>query len=201
MNIARTWLAALLLLFVAPRPGISQPRPADAGAPPAIASAGGAAAAAPQKPPAEMEQMKFFLGNWICQGTAYPSPFAASEHPVKATARVKADLNGFWQTFVYEEKKTREHPQAVKVMGTWGWNSGAKKFVRADADWFGGWYTPTSPGWDGDNFIWSGEMSLAAGKMPARHTFTRKSDKEFTHTFEVTVGTQQAKIFDVRCKK
>jgi hypothetical protein len=184
-----------------PKPPPPAPPAAPPPAPPAAPSAAGLAPAGPPKPAPQLEQMKFFEGNWRCEGKGFPSPFSPNEHPIKATAKVKWDLNNFWQTFIYEEKKTKEHPAPAKVMGVWGWDAGGKRFVRTDADWFGGWFSPTSTGWAGDQFVWAGDLSTGQGMISARHTFTKKGDKEFAHTLEMTLGGRNTPVFDVACKK
>lgn len=155
----------------------------------------------PPTPAPQLQQLKFFAGTWTCDGKGFASPFAPAEHPIKATAKVKWDLNNFWQTFVYEEKKTKEHPHPAKVAGTWGWDSGGKRFVRADADTMGGWFSPTSTGWAGEQFVWVGDLSISAGMLPARHTFTKTGDKGFVHAFALNVNGVNTPIFEVTCKK
>jgi hypothetical protein len=181
------------LAFAQTAPGAPKaaPPPPPAAAPPAGAPSG------PPKPAAQVDQLKFFAGNWSCEGKG----FAPTEHPIKANVKVKSDLNNFWQTFVYEEKKTRENPGAAKVAGMWGWDAGGKRFVRADADSMGGWFSPTSTGWAGDQFVWVGDMSSPAGMLPARHTFSKKSDKEFVHALELNIQGKNTPIFEVTCKK
>jgi Protein of unknown function (DUF1579) len=169
---------------------------------PAGEKAATATAAEPPKPAAELDQLKFFIGSWKCEGKQFASAMSPTEHPVKATARVKWELGNRWQTFVYEEKKTKEHPMAVKVLGSWGYSAGGKHFVRADIDGFGGWFSPTSTGWEGDRFVWSGNVeNPMGGAMAAKHTFTRKSDKEFVHSLELTAGGKASPIFEIGCKK
>lgn len=155
--------------------------------------------AGPPKPAAEMDQLKMFLGSWTCEGKQLAGP--GGEHPLKATVTAKAELGGFWQSFVYEEKKTKEHPMAAKVMGSWGWDAANRQFVRADRDSLGGWFAPTSPGWQGDRFVWTGELDGPMGKMPAKHTFTKQGDKAFLHTLEITAQGKAMTIFEVTCKK
>jgi hypothetical protein len=53
----------------------------------------------PSKPPVENEGLKMFVGSWTCAGTAMTGP--GKTEKVKATAKVKNELGGFWQSFVY----------------------------------------------------------------------------------------------------
>ena len=157
--------------------------------------------APPSKPAAENDAFKMFVGNWNCQGTANLGPGKTAK--VKATAKVKNDLGGFWQSFVYTEQKTKEYPMAITAMGTWGWDGQSKKLVRAEFQSGGGYVTGTSTGWSGDTLVWDLEISNFMGKMNAKHSFTKKSDKEFVHQIDAKMPGSPAPmtIFEVTCKK
>ena len=107
-----------------------------------------------------------------------------TEHAVKGSAEGKLEVDNFWQSFTYEEKKTKEHP-GLKVKGYWGYDQGAKRFVRAAVGNHGEWDTASAPGWEGDKLVWTGELSGPMGRIPFHHTFTKKSDKEWTHLLEL----------------
>jgi hypothetical protein len=194
-----------------PAPGAAPaPKPAAAPAPaakPAAPAPGAPAAAAPATPPpppkpaAELDTFKFFLGKWKCDGKAFPSPMSPTEHAVKGTAEAKLVVDNFWQQFIYEEKKTKEHP-GLKVNGYWGYDQGAKRFVRAAVGNMGEWDTASAPGWEGDKLVWTGELSGPMGRIPFHHTFTKKGDKEWTHLLEARLPDGKwAPIEDVTCKK
>ena len=155
-----------------PRRPPPHPRPPPATPPPA------------PKPAPELDTFKFFLGKWKCDGKAFVSPMSPTEHGVKGTAESKLEVDNFWQSFNYEEKKSKEHP-GLKVKGLWGFDQGSKRFVRAAIGNHGEWDTASAPGWEGDKLIWTGELSGAQGRIPFHHTFTKKSDKEWTHLLEL----------------
>jgi hypothetical protein len=167
----------------------AKPPAAPAAAAPAAPAAPAAAASAPPMPPppkpaAELDQLKFFLGKWKCEGKQLATPTMGPEHPIKGAAEAKMDSDNFWQAWTYEEKKSKEH-MGFKVHGMWGWDAGTKKFVRAGADNRGTWDTATAPGVEGDKITWTGELSGPMGVMPFHHTFVKKSDKEWMHALEV----------------
>jgi hypothetical protein len=157
--------------------------------------------APPSKPAAENDALKMFVGTWTCQGTATLGPGKTVK--VKATAKVKNELGGFWQSFVYTEQKTKDYPMAMTAMGTWGWDAQAKKFVRAEFQSAGGHANGTSTGWVGDTMTWDLEVSDFMGQMTAKHMFTKKGDKEFVHKLEAKLPGSSAPVtlFDVTCKK
>ena len=176
-------------------------------APPPAATAAPAPAAAPATPPPapkpapELDTFKFFLGKWKCDGKAFASPLSPTEHGVKGSAEAKLIVDNFWQSFTYEEKKTKEHP-GLKVNGVWGFDQGSKRFVRTGAGNHGEWDTASAPGWEGDKLTWTGELSGPMGRVPFHHTFTKKSDKEWTHTLELRLPDGKwIPAEEITCKK
>jgi hypothetical protein len=155
----------------------------------------------PSKPPAEDDSLKMFVGNWNCAGTAAVGPGKTVN--IKATAKVKYELGGFWQSFIYTEQKSKDYPMAGTAMGAWGWDAQAKKFFRAEFQSDGGYATGTSTGWSGDTMTWDLTMSSFMGQMIAKHIFMKKSDKEFVHKLEGKLQGSPATttLFDVTCKK
>jgi hypothetical protein len=171
---------SLLALLLAASPAGTQPR------------------AAP-RPAAEMEQLKFLLGKWRCEGKAFVSA-AGPEHTFKAAAEAKLDGGGHWQTFTYEEKRSKEHPDLV-IHGTWGWDAANKRFVRAAADDHGAWDSATSPGLQGDKLVWTGELSGPLGKVPFRQSFI-KADKQWSFAIEVKAADGKwAPWNEVTCRR
>lgn len=170
-------------------------------------SSGGTAAAtaAPampvMKPAPELEQLKFLMGRWRCEGKQLASPTFGPEHTFKATAENKPAVDGFWDQYTYEEKKSKEH-HPVKVQGFWGWDQGSKKLVRVGASNAGDWDEGSAPGLEGDKIVWTGEFSGPAGRMAYRHTFTKKTDREWMHTLEIKDPTGKFEtVTEVDCKK
>jgi len=184
----------------APPPAAAAPAAHPAAPAPAAAPAAATPPPAP-KPAAELDTFKIFLGKWKCDGKAFASPMSPAEHAVKATAEGKLIVDNFWHSFTYEEKKTKEHP-GLKVNGLWGYDQGAKRFVRAAAGNHGEWDTASAPGWEGDKLVWTGELSGPMGRVPFHHTFTKKGDKEWTHLLELRLPDGKwAPAEEVTCKK
>src|SRR5262245_48720981 len=94
------WTMVAAVLFAAStsnaqKPEEKKPAAAPAAAAPAAKPAAGAPAApgAPMpapKPAPELDQLKFFLGKWKCEGKAMASPMGP-EHAVKGSAEAKMD--------------------------------------------------------------------------------------------------------------
>jgi hypothetical protein len=151
----------------------------------------GGGAAPPAPPPAAMpmpapspalDQLKFFAGNWQCAGTGY---LEGKGHPTSATVAMGWDLNGFFMSLRYEEKKTGVNPMPVTAVEHWGYSDELKKLVSGWVDSMGGYGTKATAGWEGDAMVWVGDVHMMGTKMPSRDTFIRHGDNEVTHRGEV----------------
>jgi len=141
------------------------------------------------KAPVELTDLKWMIGTWRCQGIAFANAMNPKEHKFSATAKAKMDLDNFWFTVRYEEKKTKDHAMPAKVQIFWTYDGATKKFVAAMVDNFGAWMTGSSAGWQGEKMDWTHDgMMPGMGKVQARESFTKKSDKEFTQRFEMNMG-------------
>ena len=150
------------------------------------------------KPAEQLGQMKIFLGSWKCTGKQLATPMFGPEHTFTAQAAGKLDIDGFWQQFIYEEKKSAQHP-GFKLVGLWGWDQGGKRFIRAAGSNQGGWDSASSIGWSGDKMIWTGDLSGPHGRLPFRQTFTRHGDKDWGFRFEVNPQGAWVPVSEVSC--
>src|SRR6185369_6716550 len=121
------------------------------------------------------QQMKFFEGNWRCEGKAPAGPMGP-EHAYKSTFKVHKDMDGFFYAQEYEQKKSKENPMPVHAKGYVTYETGSKKLVFMGIDNVGGMVTETSPGWEGDKLIASGDGTAMGQKIGFRETFTKKGD-------------------------
>ena len=186
-----------------PAPAPPATKPAPTAAPGTAATTAAASPAMPPapKPAPELDTLKVFLGKWKCEGKAAASPMFGPEHAINGAAEAKLESDNFWQSFTYEEKKTKDHP-GLKMKGLWGYDQGSKRFVRAAAGSHGEWDTASAPGGEGEKLTWTGELSGPMGRVPFHHIFAKKSDKEWVQVFEVR--GPDGKWFqteEVTCKK
>ena len=158
-----------------------EPAPAAA----AIAPKDPAAPPAPPQPAAELDALKWMEGNWKCTGKIHANPMMGPEHATASTIKGKRDLDKFWIAFRIEGKKSKVDPMPWKGADHWSYDASQKKYTRVLVDNFGGWLTATSPGWEGDKMVWTGDMMASGQKMGFRQTFTKKSDRELSYTFEM----------------
>ena len=160
----------------------------------AAASAGAQAAGGAQPPmaaPAAMpmptpnpalDQLKFFAGNWQCAGTGY---LEGKGHPTTATVNMGWDLNGFFMSLRYEEKKTGVNPMPLTAVEHWGYSDELKKLVAGQVDSMGGYGTQATAGWEGNTMVWVGDAHMMGTRIPSRDTFGKHGDNEVTHLGEI----------------
>jgi hypothetical protein len=165
---------------------------------PALAEEKPATPRAAPKPPAQLDQLKVFLGNWKCTGKQLATPMFGPEHTFTGSASARPEVDGFWQQFTYEEKKSKEHP-GVKIVGLWGYDVGGKRFIRAGASNESDWDSATSVGFNGDKMVWTGDLSSPHGRMPFRQTFTKKGDKEWSFRLELNTQGTWVPLTEVAC--
>ena len=118
-------------------------RPPPAAAAPAAAKPHGAAH--PRSRPPSSTRSSCSSASGSARGRRWPRPMTGPEHAIKASAEAKLEVDNFWQSFSYEEKKSKDHP-GLKVKGLWGFDQGSKRFVRAAIGNHGEWDTASAPG-------------------------------------------------------
>jgi Protein of unknown function (DUF1579) len=158
--------------------------PAAAAAAPAAAAPAPAVAPAPPAPAPEMAQLNVFLGTLHCTGTQSASQFGP-EHPTVTVVRGRADLNGFWMTVRYNERKTKQNPLPFHAIYQMGYDANAKQLTLTEVDNFGGHAAQTASGWDSDKLTFTGDYTYAGGKLGARDTYTKSGDKQMDHLGEI----------------
>ncbi|MCC6750207.1 MAG: hypothetical protein IT371_21245 [Deltaproteobacteria bacterium] len=149
------------------------------------APAGGPAAAhpAPPKPAAELEQLKPFIGTFKCEMKALMEP----KHDFKANLQSKLDVEKFWISWRLVEKKSKTHPGGVS--GAYlGYDTAAKQFLMVAVHSGDGWMRIAGKGFDGDNLVMTGEITMGGRKLVMRKTLTKGEKKGFTMKVEAGVG-------------
>jgi hypothetical protein len=164
------------------------------------ASAKPAAAPAAPKPAQEIDQFKYFVGTWHCEGMDFASPLGP-EHRMVETVTAKMDLDDFWVMQRVTEKKTKENQNPLDGIYAWTYDPGQKKFVATWNDNTGGWAMQASKGWEGDKLVFLGEYASGGQKMAARDTYTKKSEQEHVHSFEIKAKDGWKKVDEETCKK
>ncbi|HEY4394945.1 MAG TPA: DUF1579 family protein [Polyangia bacterium] len=183
--------------------------PAPAAKPAAAPAAKPAAPAAPvaatppppaPKPAAELDQLKMFEGTWRCDGKQPAGPMGP-EQTYKSSFKGKKDVDSFWLAFEYAQKKSKVHTMPITAKGFLGYDPTAKKYVTMGVDNMGGSISESSPGWEGDKLVFSGDGQMGGQKISFRETYTKKSDKEMTWSGEMKMGKDWINVGTDTCKK
>ena len=129
------------------------------------------AAEVQKSPPEQLSFEKWFVGNWICEGTQHASPMAPG---VKFIDRFSFNmaLRGSWLIYHIDQLKGPVKGRQT-LIGSSTWDANAKVHVRRDMNIGGSRVDVTSPGWDGDKLVYTGYMIAGDEKLPVKHTFTR----------------------------
>lgn len=158
-----------------------------------------AAPEGPPKPAAEMANLKVFDGSWTCEGTANPSPMGAGG---KLTSWVTShtDLGGFWQSGTVKSSGAGM-PGTMEGMFHMTYDPGSKRYVLLWVDNMGGWSQATSPGWEGDELVFTGESTMAGQKMQVRDRFVKAAAGSLRHDWEAQLDGKWAPLGSETCRK
>ena len=195
----------------APAPAAAKPAPVPAAAKPATAAAPAPAAAKPAvaaapppppapKPAAELEQLKLFEATWKCEGKQPAGPMGP-EQDYKSTFKGKKDVESFWISFEYSQKKSKGHALPIIAKGYLGYDPAAKKYVTLGVDNMGGSVTESAPGWEADKLTFTGDGQMGGQKISFRETYTKKGDKEMIWSGEMKMGKDWIPVGTDTCKK
>jgi hypothetical protein len=131
-----------------------------------------------------LQDLQPFVGTFNCTGLALASEMGP-EHATRGTVTSKWVLDKKWLEVRYNETKTTKNPHPFLVVAHWGYDAQTKKIVALSADGFGGYGTEDSPGWDGDQLVFTGAAHMGGMTMQGRDTFTRKGKNELGHFGEI----------------
>jgi hypothetical protein len=185
----------------APAPTAAKPAaPAPAAAKPAVAAAPATPPPPVPKPAAELEQLKMFEATWRCAGKQPAGPFGP-EQEYKSVFKGKKDVDSFWISVEYSQKKSKAHAMPIITKGYVGYDPAAKKYVSLGVDNMGGSVTESSPGWEADKLIFTGDGQMSGQKISFRETYTKKGDKEMVWSGEMKMGKDWIPVGTDTCKK
>jgi len=166
----------------------------------ALAQEKPAKAAEAQKLPEQLSFEKWFVGDWICEGTQHALPMGPG---VKFTDRFsfKMALRGSWLIYHIDQLKGPVKGKQT-LIGSSTWDANAKVHVRRDINIGGSRVDVTSPGWDGDQLVFTGYMITGEEKLPVKHTFTKKGDAAYDSALEMTGADGKPAMWEEEsCKK
>ena len=164
---------------------------------PVVADKGAMAGMAAPKPAPEMAQLKFFDGSWSCAGDFPAGPMGPAQK-TKSTVKSHTAMGGFWQ--VGDVSMTSP---GMSMQGTFHttYDAGQKRYVMLWVDNMGGYAQQTSPGFEGDKLVYTGEGNMMGQKMQARDTFTKGADGSLKHSAEGQMNGQWVSMGEEICHK
>jgi hypothetical protein len=134
------------------------------------------AVASPNTLADELQPLAYFQGLWTCQGV-----FPSSGKPIASNLDFSSGLEGAWLAVQSDDVP----PNRFHARELWGYDKNAKRFRNFIFDNFGGARLFTSPGWDGDKLVWTGDAFASADAPAQRFIFQKSSPQEFAVSWEV----------------
>ena len=150
-------------------------------------------------PAAEMANLKVFDGRWTCEGKVLPTPMGPGG-AMTSTVDGHSDLGGFWQSGSVKSSGAGM-PGTMEGMFHMTYEPGAKQYVLLWVDNMGGFSKASSPGWDGDKLVFTGEGAMSGMTMQVRDTFTKGADGSLRHDWEAQVDGKWTPLGSETCKK
>jgi hypothetical protein len=80
------------------------------------------------------------------------------------------------------------------------YDTAAKGFLMLWVDNTGGWATESSSGWQGEEMVWLGGVSMGGKKITGRDAFTKKG-AELQHLGELQMDGKWVVVQDEVCKR
>jgi hypothetical protein len=143
------------------------------------------------KPP--LDALAFYVGSWQCKGTSFVAPDRPVEETWDARIEVTPELDGtslFVQMFGPGDNQTAEHK---------GYDPATKTWHHVAVGKAGFWAAMVSPGWDGTHMTFT-----PAGGIEDTHeraTFTKRSEREYSHAVSRVTDHGDEKVWEKICKK
>jgi hypothetical protein len=136
------------------------------------------------KLPEQLALEKWFVGNWNCVGKQHASPMSPA---VSFTDKFsfKMVLDGSWLTYHIDQIQG-PHKGKRTLIGWGTWDANAKLHIRRDMNLGGSRLDMTTPGWDGDTLVFTGNMIAGDEKLSVKQTFKMESDSAYDSALVVT---------------
>jgi hypothetical protein len=123
------------------------------------------------KPPAEMRQVNWMLGNWLVEARVATDPEKKVD---RGTSEVSAVLGGVWL------QSTDRYPSGTQDLGMLTYNRVTRQWVNTSIDSNGNAITAYAPNWDGDRIVFLAEKTKVMGETATlRQVLTRHGRDEF----------------------
>lgn len=150
---------------------------------------------AESQPPAELDRLDYFEGNWRCQQPAESEPASGV-----FTWNVTRDLNDFW--YLANAVQPVPDGRPINSQEFLGYNTASNKLVRSVVVGNGNSYNMTADDWSDDKLIWSGEITMQGVSQPLRQEIVvRDSPNKFTATYFVREAETWQPVVNETCDR
>jgi hypothetical protein len=141
----------------------------------------------------ELQPLGYFQGSWTCEGV-----FPSSGKSIASNMDFSSGLEGAWLAVQSDDVP----PNRFHARELWGYDKNAKGFRNFIFDNFGGARLFTSPGWDGDKLVWTGDAFANTDAPAQRFIFQKSSAQEFVVSWEVRKPLADWSVGDrLTCRK
>ena len=148
-------------------------------------------------PPAELERLEYFVGEWSCQQPA-DNPEPSGEF----IWNVELGLNNYWYLGNSKQALTPDDGQAIDTQEFLGYDSAAQKLIRSVVVSNGNSYNLTADDWQDEMLVWQGIISLAGKSTALRQEMVRDSEDRFiTSYFVLGKDNNWLPIVDESCDR
>ena len=130
-----------------------------------------------------LQKLAFFASRWKANGTFFATP-TSGQKVIEMTIHGTYDLENNWLLLHTQENPTPENSHPLSAIYIWGYDLSSQQFLASWFDSNGGRATQTSSGWDGDQLVFLGEMTVAGQMFPLRDTFVKKGEDTYYHVGE-----------------
>ena len=129
------------------------------------------------KPPAELEALDYFVGNWRCAARLE----ATSEGPARDTRGVMTcrwELGKFHLGVAADDELTLAQPRRRQSRAYWSYDVIARLYTCAAFYFGGGRFIGSSPGWRRDVLTFTGELTASGERVAVEQSMTSRNDDE-----------------------
>ncbi len=148
----------------------------------------------------ELEQMAWMLGTWRCKATILFS-LDGSKRISFATQTTRLALNRTWFSNYYQETKDNTNKPPLISQDYFTYDPNTLTWIGNGIDTAGNSWTLSSPGWEENKMVWTGNALIRGKEIPFRYTWFKKSVREFELVGELKPADEWITVDRIVLKK
>ena len=131
-------------------------------------------------PPAELDSLEYFEGNWSCR-----QPADNNDPSGAFNWHVELGLNDFWYLGSIKQIHLPKDAKSFKSREFLGYDVVANQLTRSVVLGDGSSYNMTASGWENNQLVWTGSLIRKGELSPLRQVMAQDSPDKFTTTYLV----------------